>query len=331
MKQLLSVADLSVTVINEDRQFRVVSHVSFGINVGETLTVIGESGCGKTTLALALIGLGRPGSKITIDGSIEFDGTKMASAGNSVARSLRGKAIAFVSQNPQSSFDPIMTIGQQMREVLKIHTKHLSSEFTELIVNALQRVGIAAPKSRIDDYPHQFSGGMLQRVTLATALLVSPRLLIADEPTSALDVTVQAQILDLLLSIQSEHNMSIMMITHDLGVASRVSDQIAVMYAGQFVEIGSSRSVLTSPRMPYTQGLIAATPRYKGSKPARVTPIAGTPPVLGAQNLPACSFYDRCRHHQEVCRSEVPLLRLIQSEHQDACHLDVNSTLGITE
>ena len=331
MKQLLSVADLSVTVINEDRQFRVVSHVSFGINVGETLTVIGESGCGKTTLALALIGLGRPGSKITIDGSIEFDGTKMASAGNSVARSLRGKAIAFVSQNPQSSFDPIMTIGQQMREVLKIHTKHLSSEFTELIVNALQRVGIAAPKSRIDDYPHQFSGGMLQRVTLATALLVSPRLLIADEPTSALDVTVQAQILDLLLSIQSEHNMSIMMITHDLGVASRVSDQIAVMYAGQFVEIGSSRSVLTSPRMPYTQGLIAATPRYKGSKPARVTPIAGTPPVLGAQNLPACSFYDRCRHHQEVCRSEVPLLRLIQSEHQVACHLDVNSTLGITE
>lgn len=331
MKQILSVSNLSVTVINEDRQLRVVSDVSFDINVGETLTVIGESGCGKTTLALALIGLGRPGSKIRIDGSIEFDGTTMANADKSNARSLRGKSIAFVSQNPQSSFDPIMTIGRQMREVLKIHTEHSSSDYTELIVNALQRVGIAAPKSRIDDYPHQFSGGMLQRVMLATALLVSPRLLIADEPTSALDVTVQAQILDLLLSIQAEHNMSIMMITHDLGVASRVSDHIAVMYAGRFVESGPSRSVLTSPRMPYTQGLIAATPRYKGLNPARVTPISGAPPVLGAQNLPACSFYDRCRHHQEVCKSEVPLLRLVRSEHRVACHLNVSSTLGGTE
>lgn len=328
MKQLLEVSNLAVNILDRDQKIRVVSDVSFCLRAGETLTIIGESGCGKTTLALAIIGLARTGSKISIGGSIHFDGTELVGAESTTLQAIRGKSIAFVSQNPQTSFDPILTIGRQMCEVLKLHTQYPASEYTDRIISALHRVGIAVPKSRIDDYPHQFSGGMLQRVMLATALLASPQLLIADEPTSALDVTVQAQILELLLSIQAEQKMSILMITHDIGVASRMSDHISVMYAGRFVESGPNRSVLLSPSMPYTQGLIAATPRYKGLNPRRVSSIPGAPPVFGIRQIEGCSFYERCVHHQEICTTSRPLLRFSDDEHEVACHFDIVTNSG---
>lgn len=328
MHPLLSVVDFSVNLQSRSQPVQVVTDVSFQLGTGQTMAVIGESGCGKTSLALALLGLGRAGSQVSTTGSVKFDDRELVGATPSTLRSIRGKSIALVSQNPQTSFDPILTIGRQMREVLRLHTTFDANEYTARMVDALRRVGIPEASRRLDDYPHQFSGGMLQRVLLATALLTSPKLLIADEPTSALDVTVQAQILELLMSIQGERNMALLLITHDLGVAARMSDTLCVMYAGRFVEVGPTQQVLVTPRMPYTQGLLAATPCVGGEQQRWVVSIRGMPPAFAAVRPPGCSFRARCDHHQDVCDDNEPKLRQVGGDHFVACHFDVMAPVG---
>jgi oligopeptide/dipeptide ABC transporter ATP-binding protein len=300
---LLEIKDLSVTFDTEDGIAQAVDHLSIKLNRKEVLGIVGESGCGKSVTSLSILRLISDPGKITA-GEIVFDGNNLLSFSESKMQTVRGNKIALIPQDPMTSLNPVYTIGDQIIEAIMLHQKVDKTQARQRAIEVLERVKIPQAASRIDDYPHQFSGGMRQRVMIAMALSCKPTLLIADEPTTALDVTVQAQILDLLRQIQNDEGMSIILITHDLGVVAEMCHTVAVMYAGAIVEYAKVEELFANPQHPYTKGLLNSVPRPGID---RLTSIDGQPPSL--INLPqGCRFADRCYLVEEKCREAFPIL-----------------------
>jgi peptide/nickel transport system ATP-binding protein len=321
---LLEVEDLRIHFPTQDGLVKAVDGVSFTLERGRTLGIVGESGSGKSVTSMGIMGL-HQGSKAQISGYIRLDGEDLVNAAPARVRELRGNKMAMIFQDPLSSLHPYYTVGVQIIEAYRIHNKVTKQAARQHAVDLLGRVGIPTPQTRVDDYPHQFSGGMRQRAMIAMALSCDPELLIADEPTTALDVTVQAQILDLISSLQSEFGSAVIMITHDLGVVAELSDDILVMYAGRAAEYGSAKEIFGRPEHPYTWGLLSSMPRLDRERTTRLVPIPGTPPSL--IRVPSgCPFHPRCRYTALVgaqrCETEVPPLReTVTSDHVAACHL----------
>ncbi|MEU3165057.1 ABC transporter ATP-binding protein [Streptosporangium sp. NPDC006930] len=318
----LSVRDLTVDFHTEDGVVHAVDGLSFDVEKGTTLGIVGESGSGKSVTNLTVLGLHNP-ETTKISGEIRLDGEELIGASNSTMEKLRGNKVAMIFQDPLTSLSPYHTIGKQISEVYRKHTGASRAEARDRAIEMLTRVGIPQPKTRVDDYPHQFSGGMRQRAMIAMALVCDPDLLIADEPTTALDVTVQAQILDLLKELQDQTGASIILITHDLGVVANTAHDVLVMYAGRAVERGTVREVLREPRHPYTWGLLASMPRLSAPVDVPLRPVRGTPPSL-INVPPGCPFHPRCDYMKlagpELCRSERPELSPHRG-HGDACYL----------
>jgi peptide/nickel transport system ATP-binding protein len=321
---LLEVQDLRVHFRTQDGLVKAVDGVSYSLERGRTLGIVGESGSGKSVTSLAVMGL-HHGSSAQISGHIRLDGEELVGAPPARVRELRGDKMAMIFQDPLSSLHPYFSVGSQIVEAYRVHHPDATKkQARQRAVDMLGRVGIPEPSARVDDYPHQFSGGMRQRVMIAMSLCNDPELLIADEPTTALDVTVQAQILDLIHDLQSEFGSAVVMITHDLGVVAELSDDILVMYAGRVAEYGSAADIFGQPGHPYTWGLLASMPRMDRERLARLVPIPGTPPSL--IRVPSgCPFHPRCRYgHLNGGRSEteVPELRATEETgHLVACHL----------
>jgi oligopeptide/dipeptide ABC transporter ATP-binding protein len=316
---LLEVKDLHVSFPTADGVVRAVRGVSFGVEVGRTLGIVGESGSGKTVLTQTLLGL-TPGAEIS--GSAVFEGTDLLQLSEDQLRGVRGGRISVIFQDPLTSLHPLYRVGWQIVEMIRAHDKSVSKkEARERSVDLLRRVGIPRPEIRVDDYPHQFSGGMRQRAMIAMALSLEPRLIIADEPTTALDATVQAQILDLLLRLQQDSGTALIMITHDLGVVADIADDVMVMYAGRAAEKAPKRDVFYAPHHPYTKGLLESIPSSAASG-TRLKPIVGQPPSL--INLPTgCKFHPRCGYVFDRCLQEEPILHPVaeSGEHVSACWL----------
>jgi oligopeptide/dipeptide ABC transporter ATP-binding protein len=325
-RPVLSVTDLSITAGVGATSVTLVQDVSLNIAHGETLGIVGESGSGKTVTALSVSGLLPAGLRVA-SGSVRFGGRELVAANPETLRSIRGSKIGFVFQDPQNSLDPVFTIGDQLIEAIRAHKSIPRSEARVLGIDLLGRVGIAKADKRFSDYPHQFSGGMAQRVVMAIALCCDPQLLIADEPTTSLDVTMQAQILELLNSLKEELGLSVLLISHDLGVVAEMADRVAVMYAGQIVEQGLTTELFTRPRHPYLDALIGAQPDG-GDGGQRLTTIPGGVP--SAARMPAgCRFHPRCSFAQERCRTgEVPLLD-VPSSSQHAVRCVRSDELGL--
>ena len=302
---LLEVTDLRTYFTTDAGVARAVDGVSLQVGTGETLGIVGESGCGKTVTALSVLGLiPSPPGEIVAGSSIRFNDEELLGVKPARLREIRGNAISMIFQEPMTSLNPVLTVGHQIEEVLRLHRGLNKRDARATGVALLAEVGIPEPDQRFDAYPHQMSGGMLQRVMIAIALSCEPRLLIADEPTTALDVTIQAQILDLLVSLQRKHGMALLLITHDLGVIAEVCDRVVVMYGGQIVETGTTEEILTRPEHPYTQGLLASLPGI-GDRDVRLNPIPGTVP--SAVDWPdGCRFRDRCSFAWERCAESAP-------------------------
>jgi len=317
-RNLLEIADLQTWFFTDDGVVRAVDGVSFAIARGETLAVVGESGSGKSVTALSVLRLiPSPPGRIA-GGRIRFRGRDLLALSEPEMRSIRGHEISMIFQEPMTSLNPVYTCGDQIAEVLVLHEKLGRAAARARAVELLRRVGIPSPETRVDEYPHQMSGGMRQRVMIAMALACRPALLIADEPTTALDVTIQAQILELLKSLRAELGMAVLLITHDLGVVAETADRVAVMYAGQVVEYADVRTIFRRTRHPYTAGLLASLPRL-GAESTRLRVIPGTVPDP-ARFPPACRFHPRCPIAVERCRVEMPLLRDVGSGHLARCH-----------
>jgi len=313
---LLRVKDLRTTFSTPRGSLTAVDGVSFELGRGETLGIVGESGSGKTVLARSVMGL-LPRSNTTQAGSILFEQTEIVGAQEATLREIWGAKIAMVFQDPMTSLNPVVRIQRQITESLRLHTSMDRAEAKATAISLLSQVGIPSPAERVRAYPFQLSGGMRQRVTIAIALACSPRLLLADEPTTGLDVTVQAQILDLLSSLQSARQMAVILVTHDLGVVATRTDRIAVMYAGHIVEMASTKRLFASMAMPYTQALLRSTPRISQPSHTRLIAIDGRPPDL--INPPSgCAFAPRCTYATDQCRSERPPLRTAP---EDPTHL----------
>lgn len=318
---VLEVANLSVAFAMPRGDVRALRDVSFALHPGKTLALVGESGSGKSVTSLAIMGL-LPGNGSVAGGSITYhrrDGSPLdlTNAPPDQVRAMRGSQIAMIFQEPMSSLNPLFTIGDQIGEMLLLHSDLDPPARRNRVLEMLDLVEIPAAAQRIDAYPHELSGGMRQRVMIALAMVCNPTLLIADEPTTALDVTIQAQILDLMRRLQSELGMSILFITHDMGVVAEMADHVAVMYAGAVVEDAASRDLFASPHHPYTQGLLASIPRPGRDPGARLVPISGSVPSLGAMP-PGCAFAPRCPRADDQCQAPVSL-RSIASGHQAAC------------
>ena len=312
---LLEIKSLSVVFDTEFGQAQAVADLSLSLRQGSVLGIVGESGCGKSVTALAVLRLIPPPGRI-VSGSIKFDGQELLSLSEGQMRAIRGNQIALIPQDPMTSLNPVYTVGEQIIEAIELHQKVDRKEARKRAIAVLEQVRIPQAKERIDDYPHQFSGGMRQRAMIAMALSCNPKLLIADEPTTALDVTVQAQILDLMREIQKEQGMSIILITHDLGVVAEMCHDVAVMYAGSVVELADVKELFKHPRMPYTVGLLQSVPRPGSHE--RLKSIEGQPPSL--INLPnACRFYPRCELREEKCLSAVPPLEEKREKHFARC------------
>ena len=318
----LDVRDLSVRFRTEDGPLQAVDGLSFSLERGRTLGIVGESGSGKSVTSLAVLGL-HNSARTTISGSIRLDGTELVGAGERQLRKLRGRRMAMVFQDALTALSPYHSVGDQIAETYRRHTGCSRRAATERAVEMLAVVGIPSPRGRVKDYPHQFSGGMRQRVMIAMALVCDPDLLIADEPTTALDVTVQAQILDLLATLQEQFRTSIVLITHDLGVIAGIAHDVLVMYAGRSVELGSAEDVLTYPHHPYSAGLLASAPGLTGDVDLPLKPVPGNPPSLLA--VPGgCAFHPRCEARSQLpddrCTLDRPSLTG-EEGHLAACHL----------
>ncbi|MFD7296096.1 ABC transporter ATP-binding protein [Streptomyces sp. NPDC059897] len=316
----LSVRDLRVQFSTEDGAVKAVDGLSFDLERGKTLGIVGESGSGKSVTNLTVLGL-HPKKNTTIDGEILLDGKELLTATEPEMEKLRGNKMAMIFQDSLTALSPYYTVGRQIAEPFRKHTGASKKEGRDRAIEMLEKVGIPQPKQRVDDYPHQFSGGMRQRAMIAMSLACNPELLIADEPTTALDVTVQAQILDLLKDLQQEFGSAIIMITHDLGVVANMADDLLVMYAGRAVERGSVREVLKQPQHPYTWGLLGSMPRLTSDIDEPLLPIPGSPPSL--LNPPSgCPFHPRCAFTDKVsgerCSGERPAL---PAGRGSACHL----------
>jgi oligopeptide/dipeptide ABC transporter ATP-binding protein len=314
---LLSVEDLRVEFWTSRGTVYAVNGVTFDIAPGETLGIVGESGCGKSVTSLALLGILSRAGRVT-SGTAMFEGRDLLQMKDSQLRSIRGRDIAMIFQDPMTSLNPVLTVGRQIREALETHFDMDKKQANERCAELLDRVGIPSPKLRLKDYPHQFSGGMRQRAMIAMALACEPKLLIADEPTTALDVTIQAQILDLLRQLVVEQDAALILITHDLGVVAGMCERVNVMYAGMFVETGSADQLFSHPRHPYTFGLLQSIPRLDAVRKEALTPIEGAPRDM-LRPPAACPFQPRCRFEVEQSRLEVPQLREVEPGHLVAC------------
>ena len=317
-KPLLSVTGLTTEFQTDEGLVRAVDGVSFDLPPGGTLGIVGESGCGKSVTALSIMGLlPRPNGNIR-SGKINYQGEDLAAADNTRLQHIRGNEISMVFQEPMTALNPVHTIGRQLTEVVAIHTDQSPAEQIRTAVAMLQRVGIPAPELRMTEYPHQLSGGMRQRVVIAIALICEPLLLIADEPTTALDVTIQAQILDLISSLQKDFGMAMIMITHDLGVIAETCEQVVVMYAGQVVEQGSVFDIFDRPKHPYTQGLLRSIPKLTDIPKQPLDIIPGMVPSL--HDLPVgCRFANRCQHRAAECDDAGLIVDAVTEAHTVRC------------
>ena len=302
---MLDVRNLRTTFRTEDGPVTAVNGLSFSLQAGETLGIVGESGSGKSVTALSIMRLLSRNAAVTSD-AILFNGEDLTAKSEAAMRKIRGHQIAMIFQDPMTSLNPVLAVGEQIAEAVRLHLGFSRADSRTKAIEMLKKVRIPSPEQRIDDYPHQFSGGMRQRVMIAMALSCNPQVLIADEPTTALDVTIQAQILELMNEMQHETGAAIIMITHDLGVVAEVCKNVLVMYGGNLVEYGTASQIFAEPKMPYTQGLLASLPRLDDPAHRRLQPIKGQPPNL--LNLPpGCAFAPRCAHRMPVCAEPVHL------------------------
>jgi oligopeptide transport system ATP-binding protein len=315
---LLEVRNLKTQFFTQDGVVKAVEDVSFYIMPGETLGVVGESGCGKSITGLSIMRLiPNPPGKI-VDGEIVFEGQDLLKLTDDQIRRIRGNQIAMIFQDPMTSLNPVLTINRQISEALQLHMRMSKDKAKARSIELLKMVGIPNAEERIDQYPHQFSGGMRQRVMIAMALSCNPKLIIADEPTTALDVTIQAQILDLMRTLQSERDTGVIMITHSMGVVAGMADRVQVMYAGSIVETASTEEIFANPRHPYTVGLMKSIPRLDAREKERLEPIRGLPPDL--IDLPdMCPFVPRCNYARDKCEQKRPPLLEVNPDHWSAC------------
>jgi peptide/nickel transport system ATP-binding protein len=319
---VLGVSDLHVSFATEEGTVKAVDGVSFGLNAGEILAIVGESGSGKSVTALTVMGLSR-GPNASMDGSVRLGEQELLTLDEDKLRSIRGERIAMVFQDPMTALNPVYKVGNQIVEQILAHEDVSKQVARERAVEALRSVGIPNPERRFDNYPHEFSGGMRQRAMIALALSLDPEILIADEPTTALDVTIQAQILQLLMKLNMERNLSVILITHDLGVVAEVSDRALVMYGGRVVEEGSLEDIFYDPQHPYTWGLLGSLTRLDQPRPERLPSIPGAPPSLISPPQ-GCHFRPRCPHEFTKCPKVPPLeSRLPENPgHLDRCWLE---------
>jgi peptide/nickel transport system ATP-binding protein len=329
---LLSVRDLRTHFFTEDGVTRAVDGVSFDVSAGETLGIVGESGCGKSVTALSIMRLLPPRLAETVGGTVSFDGRSLLDLPEAEMRGIRGNRIAMIFQEPMTSLNPVLTIGHQIAEAVRIHQGASASEAQARAVETLKLVRIPDAERRLGDYPHQFSGGMRQRVMIAMALACSPKLLIADEPTTALDVTIQAQILKLMLELKERTGAAVILITHDLGVVAETCQRVIVMYAGRKIEEAPILELFDQPAHPYTRGLMASIPRYHGraagARKRRLAEIPGIVPSL-REPIEGCAFAPRCPYAVERCRIEAPPLRTVGGGHVAACHFAEEVMQGV--
>jgi peptide/nickel transport system ATP-binding protein len=325
---LLRVRDLRVHFPTDDGVVKSVDGLSFDVVPGQILGIVGESGSGKSVTSQAVLGLHK-GTRAAVSGEIWFGGRDLVAAKEEEVRRLRGRDIAMIFQDPLSSLHPYFSIGRQISEAYLVHNRVGRRAARARALEMLDLVGIPDPVRRYADYPHQFSGGMRQRAMIAMALVCTPRLLVADEPTTALDVTVQAQILQLVMDLRREFGSAVVLVTHDLGVVAETCDSVVVMYAGQCVEQGTVDDIFHRPRMPYTWGLLESMPRIDRDRRDRLRPIAGQPPSL-LWMPDGCAFGPRCAHRDRVpddrCVTERPALALVGPDHSARCHLDPEVT-----
>jgi peptide/nickel transport system ATP-binding protein len=319
MTSLLSVRDLKTYFFTEDGTTRAVDGVSFDVAPGETLGIVGESGCGKSVTALSVMRLIPPRMARTVGGSVTFEGQDLLALSEAEMRTIRGNRIAMIFQEPMTSLNPVLTVGHQIAEAVRIHEGASPGEARARAVEMLNLVRIPDARRRLADYPHQFSGGMRQRVMIAMALACNPRLLIADEPTTALDVTIQAQILRLMLELKERTGAAVILITHDLGVVAETCQRVIVMYAGRKIEEAPVLELFDRPAHPYTRGLMASIPRTGGRGKRRLAEIPGIVPSL-REEIVGCAFAPRCPYAVERCRIEAPALRPVAEGHTAACH-----------
>ncbi len=315
-KTILEVKNLHVHYVTDDETAKAVNGIDFDILEGEAFGLVGETGAGKTTTALAIMQLIPDPPGIILDGEINFNGKNVILNTEKENQDMRGNGISMIFQDPMTALNPIMTVGEQLAEVVETHEKLSKTEVKQRVIELLEVVGVK--RDRYDDYPHQFSGGMKQRVVIAMSLLCNPQLLIADEPTTALDVTIQAQVLEIIGNLRTKYNMSMVLITHDLGIVAETCDKVAIMYAGQIVEMGVVREVYKNPKHPYTIGLFGSIPKLDVEE-TELTPIEGA--ISNAADLPTgCYFHPRCRHCQDICRTTEPPTK--GTDHKYKCHFD---------
>ena len=315
-QDLLQVKNLVAGFASKDGPLKAVDGISFSVKKGKTLGIVGESGCGKSVTSLSIMGLLDDPGKV-FSGEIWFDGINLAELSDRKMQKIRGRKVSMIFQEPMTCLNPVYTIGEQIAEVYRIHFNMGRKEAFEKAINMLDLVNIPDPAKRAKEYPHQLSGGMRQRVVIAMALACEPDLIIADEPTTALDVTIQAQILSLMNDLQQRLGMSMILITHDLGVVAEVCDEVAVMYAGKIVEHGSSRQIYSTPRHPYTKGLMASIPKL-GQQSGKLSTIPGMVPTIKERPM-GCRFSTRCTKVQDKCRTEDPSLSNSGSHHLVSC------------
>jgi oligopeptide/dipeptide ABC transporter ATP-binding protein len=330
-EKLLEVTDLHVQFATEDGVVRAVDGVSFALERGKVLGIVGESGSGKSVTAMTLLGLTR-GVNAKFEGAIEYKGEDLLKMSEAELRRFRGNELAMIFQDPMTSMNPVYRIGAQITEAIRTHEDVSKQTARNRAVQLLRQVGIPEPEERVDDYPHQFSGGMRQRAMIAMALANNPDVLIADEPTTALDVTIQAQIIELIDKLKDDFNSSVILITHDLGVVADIADEIAVMYAGRIVEYGTKRQLFYDPQHPYTWGLLGSIPRLDRAKPEKLASIAGAPPSL--INLPqGCKFRPRCPHAFSKCTEHPPLENRVGDSppHLDRCWLTLEQKRSLRD
>lgn len=322
---LLQVKDLEVSFFTNAGEVKAVRKISYDLKFGEVIGIVGESGSGKSVSSYALMGIIPEPGKV-IGGDIIFDGEKILEKTEGDLQKIRGKDVGMIFQDPMTSLNPVFTVGHQIEESLKRHTELNKTQRTERIVELLKLVGINQPEKRVKQYPHELSGGMRQRIMIAMSLACNPKLLIADEPTTALDVTIQAQIIELLKELKEKINMSIIFITHDLGVVADICDKIAVMYAGTVVERGSVEEIFYKPQHPYTKGLLKSIPRVDSDEHERLIPIEGNPVDLIFPPA-GCAFAPRCESCMKICLENVPPVYMENKGHESACWLHVKDLM----
>lgn len=330
MAPLLEVKDLETKFFTQDGVVQAVNNISYTVDEGETVGIVGESGSGKSVGVMSLMRLiPSPPGKIT-NGEVLFEGRDLRKVSDEEIRNIRGNKIAMIFQDPMTSLNPVLTIGRQISEALELHLGMDKKQAKTRTIELLEMVGIPSAADRVDNYPHQFSGGMRQRVMIAMGLSCNPQLLIADEPTTALDVTIQAQIVDLVKRLRDEIGMSIIWITHDLGVVAGLADRVIVMYAGRIVEEAPVKELYGNPRHPYTIGLLSSLPRLDEERPEKLASIDGLPPDL-IDYPPGCPFYARCHYRIDKCLEAPPPLEPVGVGHKSACYVDVTTAQPTTE